>query len=258
MVGGAFQSSVSKKNENEPKNPRKKLKRKKKKSKKSNTNIQKKLSSSVNSDEKTPSIPKKCKKPKLKDANGKLIKKTDHIHETKGQSKALRYLRTWKEENSIWKFEKCRQIWLLHNCYDDKKMDDKHFDIFLEYLAGIQGKSKEMALENALKNIKVTKKWKELKGTLTPDEIKDKVGHPEPSKIMKRRSKEIKILLSESNSKDESDSSSSEEEEDESSTKNKSAEENTKDLEEPPKKKQKTAVESDENSDSSSDDDESD
>ena len=38
----------------------------------------------------------------------------DSVHESKGMSKALRYLKTWAEDREAWKFEKCRQIWLLH------------------------------------------------------------------------------------------------------------------------------------------------
>ena len=35
-------------------------------------------------------------------------------HDSKGQSKALQYLQTWAHHRHTWKFEKCRQIWLLH------------------------------------------------------------------------------------------------------------------------------------------------
>ena len=36
------------------------------------------------------------------------------VHETKGQAKAISYLKTWHTDRENWKFEKCRQIWLLH------------------------------------------------------------------------------------------------------------------------------------------------
>ena len=38
----------------------------------------------------------------------------ESIHETKGQAKAIDYLRKWDTDRQNWKFEKCRQIWLLH------------------------------------------------------------------------------------------------------------------------------------------------
>lgn len=38
----------------------------------------------------------------------------ESVHETKGQAKAVEYLQLWESDRSSWKFEKCRQIWLLH------------------------------------------------------------------------------------------------------------------------------------------------
>jgi WKF domain len=42
-------------------------------------------------------------------------------HSTLG-SKAIDYLRTWKSDRSVWKFQKVRQIWLLANMYDEVKV----------------------------------------------------------------------------------------------------------------------------------------
>ena len=52
------------------------------------------------------------KRRKKKLAAGLPVEET--IHESKGQSKALQYLQTWASDRENWKFEKCRQIWLLH------------------------------------------------------------------------------------------------------------------------------------------------
>ena len=52
------------------------------------------------------------KRRKKKLAAGLPVEET--IHESKGQSKALQYLKTWATDRENWKFEKCRQIWLLH------------------------------------------------------------------------------------------------------------------------------------------------
>ena len=38
----------------------------------------------------------------------------ESIHETKGQAKAIDYLKNWETDRNNWKFEKCRQIWLLN------------------------------------------------------------------------------------------------------------------------------------------------
>ena len=57
----------------------------------------------------------------------KKVKNPDHVHESVGQGKAIRYLETWANDRGNWKFEKCRQIWLLQNCYDSVKIpDDKY------------------------------------------------------------------------------------------------------------------------------------
>ena len=52
------------------------------------------------------------KRRKKKIAAGLPVEET--VHESKGQSKALQYLNTWASDRENWKFEKCRQIWLLH------------------------------------------------------------------------------------------------------------------------------------------------
>ena len=60
-----------------------------------------------------------------------------------GENKALRYLQTWEEsqtdETVLWKFEKCRQIWLLQNAFDTQKISDDKFDILLKYMCSIKG-----------------------------------------------------------------------------------------------------------------------
>ena len=65
----------------------------------------------------------------------KRVKNPNHVHESKGQSKALRYLKLWyankKDSEQQWKFEKCRQIWLLQNCYDGTKVPKADFKILL-------------------------------------------------------------------------------------------------------------------------------
>jgi anti-sigma-K factor RskA len=77
--------------------------------------------------------------------------KVDHVHESKGQSKALKYLKLWSlnkkgKTEEPWKFEKCRQIWLLQNCYVSNKVPDKKFKTLLKYMATIQGRMRDVAL----------------------------------------------------------------------------------------------------------------
>ena len=86
---------------------------------------------------------KKTKRKKGK-GKGKDKKKKEqpegHVHESAGQGKALKYLEKWDTDHDSWKFEKCRQIWLLQNCYDLAKIPDARFDTLLKYMASIRGK----------------------------------------------------------------------------------------------------------------------
>ena len=85
----------------------------------------------------------------------KKLKNPDHVHESKGQSKALRYLKLWyankkcKEDESVepWKFEKCRQIWLLQNAYTSK-VPPEDFKILVKYMATINGRMRDSAIGN--------------------------------------------------------------------------------------------------------------
>ena len=94
-------------------------------------------------DQETNGKPKKKKKNKKK-------KNPDHVHQSCGQNKALRYLALWDESQSsdsvTWKFEKCRQIWLLQNAYDESKIPDKDFDVLLKYMCTIKGRMRDAAI----------------------------------------------------------------------------------------------------------------
>merc|ERR1711997_917325 len=59
----------------------------------------------------------------------------------------------WDESRSTdrvtWKFEKCRQIWLLQNAYDESKVPDKAFDVLLKYMCTIKGRMRDAAIDTA-------------------------------------------------------------------------------------------------------------
>jgi hypothetical protein len=81
----------------------------------------------------------------------KKVKKLDHVHETKGQGRALRYLDAWQlaqngDGSSGWKFEKCRQIWLLAHVYDSDRIPDSKFDTMLKYMESIKGMMRKQAI----------------------------------------------------------------------------------------------------------------
>ena len=84
----------------------------------------------------------------------KKLKNPDHVHESKGQSKALRYLKLWysnkksKDDQTVepWKFEKCRQIWLLQNCYSSLRVPPEDFKILLKYMSTINGRMRDGAI----------------------------------------------------------------------------------------------------------------
>merc|ERR1712058_185331 len=77
----------------------------------------------------------------------------DTVHETKGQAKAIQYLQQWNSDRENWKFEKCRQIWLLHNAYEKTKISEELFPVLLKYIASIKGGMRNMTLNIANKKL---------------------------------------------------------------------------------------------------------
>lgn len=84
-----------------------------------------------------------------KNRNKKKKGKEGAVHESKGMNKALRYLKTWMEDRSNWKFEKCRQIWLLHNAYDVERISETNFPLLLEYMTSIRGAMRDKTVAEA-------------------------------------------------------------------------------------------------------------
>jgi len=142
---------------------------------------------------------RKERRQKKKEKKALLIKQ-NHIHEGKGQNRAIRYLDAWQSlqdgKQSSWKFEKCRQIWLLQNAYDDTKIPDSKFDSLLKYIATIQGKMKEMTIETAKKKIERAEIVKQEDiAKLEPIEAntKDKPPEKKTKKSKKKSKKKVEI-----------------------------------------------------------------
>ncbi|XP_050420448.1 uncharacterized protein C7orf50 [Adelges cooleyi] len=89
----------------------------------------------------------KSKKNKLK--NAKKQEENANATITPRQERAIEYLLQWKNDRSNWKFKKIFQLWLIKNIYNPIKINKEDFDILVEYLQTIKGKSHEMILENA-------------------------------------------------------------------------------------------------------------
>jgi len=142
---------------------------------------------------------RKERRQKKKEKKALLIKQ-NHIHEGKGQNKALRYLDAWQslhdgKENS-WKFEKCRQIWLLQNAYEDTKIPDSKFDSLLKYIATIQGKMRETTIETAKKKIERAEKAKQEDMAVLENNDTDKndtVTEKTSKKSKKKSKKKIEV-----------------------------------------------------------------
>ncbi|KAL7054625.1 hypothetical protein AAHC03_025914 [Spirometra sp. Aus1] len=54
---------------------------------------------------------------------------------------ALAYLTDWYEHPETWKFKKLLQVTLIKHAFDAELINDDVFELFLHYLAGMQGKS---------------------------------------------------------------------------------------------------------------------
>ena len=149
----------------------------------------------------------KKKRDKVKDPN--------HVHESKGQSKAIRYLKEWYAhhtgESEEWKFAKVQQIWLLTHAYDPKRICKDNFKLLLKYMKSIQGRAKISVLEDAQKKVSLQEQ-RNTKLTEAEEEGKSekKIGEDlEHSKLdeisVKRARKIIKKLSAQTSSNEEAE-----------------------------------------------------
>ena len=127
------------------------------------------------------------KKQKLERAK-KPIKVVKPTYARTSSHPALHYLRAWGAKNADWKFQKVRQMYLLHNMYNANRISgmliqslpfdhthslaDADFKIMLEYLRGMKGSGRTLTLKQAQDIVagKVTVPVQ------PPDEFDDKVG----------------------------------------------------------------------------------
>ena len=77
--------------------------------------------------------------------------KEEEIKPADGIPPAVEYLRQWHSDPSNWKFKKNRQTWLLKHVFDPKVLGKDDFKLFLAYVNGMQGRSREDLLERAKK-----------------------------------------------------------------------------------------------------------
>jgi len=103
----------------------------------------------------------KRKKKQLKKEMGGVSTGSESSKELAGCSKALSYLKTWAEDRESWKFEKCRQIWLINHIYDTDNLPEDSFPSLLEYLGSIKGGMRDKVLEGAKRKVESYVKWEE-------------------------------------------------------------------------------------------------
>jgi len=138
---------------------------------------------------------KKLSKRKRKHINAGGAVCEDSVHESKGMGKALRYLKTWNEERSSWKFEKCRQIWLLNNAYDGSKVSEEVFPTLLTYMASIKGAMRQGAKDIAQQKVEKGIQWEEQSEEKTDEELLKDFGD-KLSDVELRRAKQILEIFS--------------------------------------------------------------
>jgi len=116
----------------------------------------------------------------------------DSVHETKGMGKALKYLKTWSEDKDSWKFEKCRQIWLLHNAYDGLKVSDKLFPSLLCYIQSVKGAMRDKTLTEAQEKLNKSEKWEKL---LSEDQTEEEIVKELGIKLSDAELKRCKLIV---------------------------------------------------------------
>jgi len=118
------------------------------------------------------------------------------VHESKGMNKALRYLKTWTNDRQNWKFEKCRQIWLIQNSYNDQKVPEKDFPSLLKYMESIRGRMRQLTLENAKKKMEKGERWQEMiTAGKNEDEVTTALGEKIPDVEFARATKIVEMLI---------------------------------------------------------------
>ncbi|KAI7871184.1 hypothetical protein BDF14DRAFT_1764175 [Spinellus fusiger] len=96
----------------------------------------------------------KVKKPraerKLKADTPKTEKK-DETEKLGKKEEALAYLHLFSTDRASWKFRKVQQIWLLQHLYDTEEIEDKDFDLVVNYIKDMQGMARKNLLVEAQK-----------------------------------------------------------------------------------------------------------
>jgi len=102
----------------------------------------------------SPADPKKDKMKKKKEikraakATAQEARKNDEGEEIR-VLEARQYLKTWKEDKQMWKFNKNRQTWLLKNLFHPSAFDDELFSILVEYLRPLKGNARAETIKQA-------------------------------------------------------------------------------------------------------------
>jgi len=139
--------------------------------------------------------PTKLSKRKRKHLNaGGTLPEEDSVHESKGMGKALKYLKTWDEDRESWKFEKCRQIWLLHNAYEESKVSEGIFPSLLRYMESIKGGMRQGAMDIARQKVEKGTKWEELSENKTDEEVRAELGEKLSECELKRAQQILEIF----------------------------------------------------------------
>ncbi len=72
---------------------------------------------------------------------------------------AISYLQLWAANRDHWKFEKRKQTWLLKNCLNANLIDDKRFELLLQYAASVKGAARKATLDEMQSTVKKNEKF---------------------------------------------------------------------------------------------------
>ncbi|KAI8822103.1 uncharacterized protein EV422DRAFT_525666 [Fimicolochytrium jonesii] len=116
----------------------------------------------------------------------------------KKRDAALEYLRLYVQNRSEWKFQKVRQVWILRNMWYSNQMDDKTFEMALEYVQNLGPRAREETVAEA----------KELVHLANPDSAIPKAGTKDGNKITFEESDDDDSSSDEEDASTEADSGS--------------------------------------------------
>ncbi len=146
---------------------------------------------SLSSTESNTKKPKETNEKKQKEENNEPTPPSAASHLTQADLLSLSYLSTFALSRSTWKFQKLRQSWCLTHWMDKAKMGKQYFLYFILYCKGMQGKARELLMEEARKMVELYQNEQQKKGNKDESEGEEDGEEQKRKKRMYQRAMKL-------------------------------------------------------------------